>query len=81
MLVYNSCMSDNHTDLVLEDMNSKFDAVVELVSQIRDDVKTLAKQKDLEEVKQDVKVIRAAVIDLSSQVNDHEKRLTSLEAA
>lgn len=62
-------------------MNSKFDAVLEAVSQIRDDIKGLARKDDLEEVKQDVKIIRAAVTDLSSQVTNHEQRITTLEHA
>ncbi|MES2971257.1 MAG: hypothetical protein V4702_02980 [Patescibacteria group bacterium] len=71
-------MSDDHTDLVLEDMNSKFDAVIELVTQMRDDMKQLAKQSDLQEVKADIKTIKAAVTDLSQQVEKHEQQLASL---
>ncbi len=70
--------SSNHTDIVLEDMNSKFDAVIELVTQMREDMKQLAKQEDLEEVKADVKIIKAAITDLSHQVEKHEQQLTSL---
>ena len=73
-------MSDN-IGILIEYLNSKFDAVIELVGQMRQDMKTLAKQEDLEEVKRDIKVIKAAVTDLSHQVDKHEKQLAQLEAA
>ena len=74
-------MKKNYTDVLLEDMNHKFDLLLEIVGQMRDEMKTLAKQTDLEEVKQDVKVVKAAVTDLSLQVHGHEKRFTKLKTA
>ena len=74
-------MKKNYTDVLLEDMNHKFDLLLEIVGQMRDEMKTLAKQTDLEEVKQDVKVVKAAVTDLSRQVHGHEKRFTKLKTA
>lgn len=71
-------MSNNSTDILLEDMNGKFDVVLELVGQMRDEMKTLAKQEDLEEVKADVKVVKAAVTDLSHQVQGHEQLLAAV---
>jgi uncharacterized protein YoxC len=75
-------MSDkDYTNVLLEDMNSKFDRLIEVVGQMKDEIQTFAKQSDLEEVKADVKVIKAAVTDLSSHVDNHEVRITNLEAA
>ncbi len=36
---------------------------------------------NMKEVKSDIKVIKATVTDLSSQVNDHGRRITRLEVA
>jgi hypothetical protein len=74
-------MSNDHTNIILEEMNSKFDAVVEAVGQMQDDIKTLAKQADLDEIKADIKIVKAAVVDHSNHINDHEKRVTRLESA
>ena len=75
-------MSDkDYTNVLLEDINSKFDRIVEAVGQVREDVHSSAKQIDLEDVQSDVKIIRAAVTDLSSQVNQQDQRLSDLEAS
>ncbi len=77
-------MSDNrdYTGVLLEDMNSKMDAVVEAVGQINDQIKVLpAMQADLEEVKADVKTIKSVAGGHSGQLTDHEERLSVLEAA
>ncbi len=75
-------MSDNkdYTGVLLEDMNGKMDAVVEAAGLINDQIKVLpAMQKDLEEVKADVKTIKTVVTSQSGQLTDHEKRITALE--
>lgn len=76
---YTGCMSKDQ--VLIEDLDSKFDAVIEMVGQMRDDVKSLAKQVDLEEIKSDVKVVKAAVTDISHTLHDHEARITNLETA
>jgi hypothetical protein len=65
-------MSDiNDTNILLEDINGKFDFIAEAVGQIQDQVKVLPTiQKDIEEIKTEVKAIRATV-------TNHEKRLVS----
>lgn len=73
-------MSKNHTDVLLEDMNAKFDVMMEAIVQLRSDMKEMTTKADFEEVKQDVKTIKAAVTDTNTQVQDHEHRITSLEA-
>ena len=73
-------MSDN--DILLEHMDNRFDAVIEAVGQMQDQLKVLpAMQADLEEVKSNVKTIKAVVTDQSSQLNDHETRISVLESA
>lgn len=76
-------MSDgkDYTGLLLEDINGKFDVIVEAVGQIQDQIKVLpAMQSDLEEVKSDVKAIKAVVTDHSHQFSDHEQRIGTLES-
>lgn len=42
--------------------------------------KVIKLEEDMIEVKSDIKIIKAAVTDQSRQVNDHEVRITHLEA-
>lgn len=53
--------SDDYTNVILEDINSKFDVIADAVGQVQKKMKDLAKQTDLEEVRADVKTIKAAV--------------------
>jgi hypothetical protein len=74
-------MSNDHTNIILEEMNSKFDVVVEAVGQMQEQIKDIPKRDEFEELKSDVKIIKAAVVDHSNHINDHEKRITRLETA
>lgn len=75
-------MKDDYVAVLLEDMNSKFDAVIESVSGLATDVKELKQLiPDVTELKSDVKVIKAAVTDQTTKLNDHETRITVIEAA
>ncbi len=69
----------DYTDLLLEDVNSKFDTLLEAFGQLRGEVSNMARQTDLDEVKADIKVIKAAVTDTNHQVQDHESRITKFE--
>jgi hypothetical protein len=69
---------DNNTQVILEHMDSQFAKLAEMISQTRDEI---ARKVELAEVKADTKVIKAAVTEHSGQLNDHEQRLTHLEAA
>ena len=77
-------MKDYHVAVLLEDLNSKFDAVTELVTGVAKDVSVvktdLAEAKtDLGEVKDTVRTIKAAVTDQTHELKDHDKRLRHLE--
>jgi hypothetical protein len=72
-------MSD--TDILLEDINCKFDAVLEAVGGIRQEMKDLAKLSDLDELKADVKTIKTVVTSQSHQLDNHENRINVLESA
>jgi len=75
-------MSKNYTNVLLEDMNGKFDLLLEAIAplkQMQQDIFTT--KEDVAELKADVKVIKAAVTDLSHQVNRHEKEIAELKTA
>jgi peptidoglycan hydrolase CwlO-like protein len=67
--------------MLLEDMNSKFDFLIEAVGQMRDEIKSLpAVDANVQEIKADIKIVKAAVVDTSSQVQQQDKRITRLES-
>ncbi|HRQ98197.1 MAG TPA: hypothetical protein PK265_02650 [Candidatus Saccharibacteria bacterium] len=70
---------NNYTDVLLEDINSKMDAVFEVVQDTRDQIKTLARQSDLESLQGDVQLIRTALTDTTAQINKQDQRITKLE--
>lgn len=63
---------NDNLQVILEDMNSKFEAVMELLVPMHQDVAEVkAKQSEQDEIKSDIKVIKAAVTDQSHQLTDH----------
>ena len=74
-------MGDQYTNTLLEEMNGKFDVVIEAVGQMQEQIKEIPKRDEFEALKADVKIIKAAVVDHSNQIGNHEKRITRLETA
>jgi peptidoglycan hydrolase CwlO-like protein len=75
-------MSDNYTAIILEEIRDQNKAVLEAVGDIQKQVsKITTMEENITEIKTDIKVIKAAVTDTNTQVRDHERRLTQLEAA
>lgn len=75
-------MSDHdYTAILLEEIRDQNKAVLEAVGDMRKELAEAPKRNEFDELKQDVKVIKAAVVDLGHQVADHEHRITRLEAA
>lgn len=73
--------STHYTDILLEDMNSKFDAVMEILQTLAVLPQQVARiEVRLDELSLDVKVVKAAVTDLSVQVQDIDLRVQRLEA-
>lgn len=68
----------NDIEVFIEHVDSKFDAIMEVMLPMRDDVESL--KNDMDKVKADINVIKAAVTDNSEQLNHHETRITHLEA-
>lgn len=71
---------DNYTAILLEEIRDQFRAVIEMVSQMQDNMQFLAKTAELEVVKDDISVIKKVVTNISRQQKDHEKRITKLES-
>ena len=71
---------DNYTAILLEEIRDQFRAVIEMVSQMQDNMQFLVKTVELEVVKDDIRVIKKVVTDISRQQKDHEKRITKLES-
>lgn len=74
----------SYHDVVLEDINGKFDTLLEIVVPMQRDVATLKEdvavlKEDVAELKSDVRTIKAALTVTSTQVHDHERRITNLE--
>jgi predicted nucleic acid-binding Zn-ribbon protein len=74
-------MSDqDYAAILLEEIRDQNKAVLEAVGEMRRELSNVPKRDEFEELKEDVKVIKAAVTDISQQVTDHEHRITRLEA-
>lgn len=71
---------DNYTAILLEEIRDQFRAVIEMVSQMQDNMQFLVKTAELEVVKDDISFIKKVVTDISRQQKDHEKRITKLES-
>ncbi len=71
---------NNYTDILSKEIRDQFRAVIELVAQLQGNMGTLAKATEMEDVKNDVKVIKKVVTDISRQQTDHEGRISRLEA-
>lgn len=72
---------DDYNGILLEDMNSKFDAIMEALQPLQclpAQVAGLTERAD--ELSADMKVVKAAVTDLSVQVNDIDMRVQRLES-
>ena len=72
---------NNYTDVLLENIQDQNKAILELAGSMKEHVKHIpAIRADISELKEDVKTIKLAVRDTSSQVQDHERRIIRLEA-
>jgi uncharacterized protein YoxC len=76
-------LSDDERKSVLgKVLTDELKAIVEYVKDIpaiKAKMDTLS--EDIQVVKSDIRIIKAAIADLSKQVDDHERRITHIEAA
>jgi hypothetical protein len=66
--------NNNYHDVLLEQIRDQNQIILEAVSGMRAELALVPKREEFDELKQDVKVIKTAVTDLSHQVADHEHR-------
>lgn len=63
----------NHFSVLMEDQNAKLDAVLEAVGDMQKKVAVIPEmQQDIAELKQDMKIVKAAVVDTSRDLADHK---------
>jgi hypothetical protein len=68
-----------YLNLIVEEMRSQFKVVHEAVADIRRIVNNQPTRQEFDELRADVKTIKAALKDTNKQVANHEIRLTKLE--
>lgn len=72
--------ASNYTDILLEDMNSKFDTILEIVTplvSLPQEVREL--REKVEDMDNTLRAGVAAIKDHSTQLRDHDYRITTLE--
>jgi hypothetical protein len=73
-----------YTNIILEDMNSKYDTLLEMMGYLKDNMMTKQDgqeiKNDVKQLKSDMHIVKVAVTDTSRQVSDHEARITRLES-
>lgn len=71
---------DNYIGILLEQIRDQNKAVLEAVGAMQQQVARIpAIEADVAELKQDMKVVKAAVTDQGRQVHDHGRRIGNLE--
>jgi hypothetical protein len=73
-------MKTSHVEVMFEDLSHKFDLLLEAFADMRRSLEDKASKSDVLEIKTELKIIRAAVTQTSKQVDNHEFRITTLEA-
>jgi hypothetical protein len=71
---------ENRTDVLLEEINGKFDFIIEAVSTTNDRLTRVEKRLGaVEEKLDDVGPVREVVVDISADIEDHDRRIVRLE--
>ncbi len=72
----------DYIDVLLEEIRDQNKAVLEVVGDMQTEVARIKSIEDnVEELKSDMKVVKAAVTDVSKQENEQNHRITRLELA
>lgn len=72
----------DYQTVLIEQLVDQNKAILEYVSGVPAMAARLERvEQDVSELKQDMKIVKAAVTDVSQQVANHERRITRLEAA
>lgn len=73
-------MSDNYTNIMLEEIREQNKAILEVVDDMQRQLKDVPKRNEFEEVKADMKIVKAAVTDTSHEVHELDRHVARLEA-
>lgn len=69
----------DYNGVLLEDINGKFDAILDSVKGIRGQVNELPTRNEFDELKDDVKTIKAVVTQTNKDLSKLDSRVTVLE--
>lgn len=69
----------NYTNVILEEIRSQMSAVLEIVSDNQRKLENVPTRDEFNELKDDVKTIKQAVIDTNKEVALLDRRVTKLE--
>ena len=69
----------NYTNVILEEIRSQMSAVLEIVSDNQRKLENVPTRDEFNELKDDVKTIKQAVIDTNKEVELLDRRVTKLE--
>ena len=73
---------DNYMGVLLDEIRDQNKAVLEAVGDIQLNTAYFQEMRtDISELKSDMKIVKAAITDISKQQNDHDHLITQLEAA
>lgn len=70
-----------YTNVTLEDIREQMRAVLEITAGMQEQIADLPRRDEFNELKDDVKTIKQAVIDTSRDLRLLERRVTKLEKA
>jgi len=80
--MYMSDNDANYIGVLLEEIRGQNKAVLEAVGDMQNHVAKIPYiEETVTELKEDMKIIKVAITDVSKQQKDHERRITQLEAA
>lgn len=74
-------MKDDHVAVLLGDISSQMRRMAEVLSTLATREQLQRVEEGVAELKTDLKIVKAVVTDQSSQLQDHETRITVLETA
>lgn len=72
---------DNYTNVILEEIRDQNKAVLEAVGSMREELRQVPKHEEFDDLKQDVKTIKAAVTAMNKDAANLDQRVISLEQA
>lgn len=70
---------NTYVGIILEEIRDQNKAVLEAVGGMQDKMRSLATKEEVENLAEDVKIIKAVITDASKQQQNHEVRISQLE--